>query len=206
MALGVITHRRHRGGRGQGLRHRADHTSSGTPDRGDRRCEPRPVSVRDERGVVAIEFMLVISMLIVVFLLMLQYAVRAHAQRIAAAAADEGLAAPAATTGPPATGNGRRRTTSRGSVPACQSTSVDATRTDTTATVTVGGEVDQLIPFLAVRRRGPGRGARRALRRRGTTGFTMSSRGPFGRTSRRTRLDVDRAGAADARCWSPASW
>ena len=111
----------------------------------------RPVSERDERGVVAIEFMLVISMLLVVFLLMLQYAVRAHAERVAAAAADEGLAATSAYDG--SAGDGKRVAADylRRLGPGFQSTSVDAHRSDTTATVTVGGEVQQLVPFLPVR-------------------------------------------------------
>ena len=42
-------------------------------------------------GAMALEFMLVITAVIVVFLVMLQYAARAHAHRIATAAAEEGL-------------------------------------------------------------------------------------------------------------------
>lgn len=111
-----------------------------------RRDEPR-----GERGAIAIEFMLVISMLIVVFMLMLQYAVRAHAERIAAAAAEEGLAAATSYDGTP--GDGERVAagylTKLG--PGLHDTTVDATRDATSATVTVGGAVDQLIPFLSVR-------------------------------------------------------
>lgn len=105
---------------------------------------------RDERGVVAVEFMLVISMLIVVFLLMLQYAVRAHAERIAAAAAEEGLAAAAAYDG--TADDGQRVATGYLTRlgPGLHDTSVAADRNATTATVTVSGKVDQLIPFLSV--------------------------------------------------------
>ncbi len=105
---------------------------------------------RDQRGAVAIEFLLVISMLIAVFLVMLQYAVRAHAERIAFAAASEGLAAAANYNGSAATG----RTTAQGYLtrlgPGLNSTRVVATRTGTTASITVSGRVDQLIPFLSV--------------------------------------------------------
>lgn len=106
---------------------------------------------RDERGVVAIEFMLVISMLIVVFLLMLQYAVRAHAERVAAAAAEEGLAA--ATTYDGTAGDGARVATDYLTRlrPGLNDTAVDASRNPTSATVTVSGNVEQLIPFLPVR-------------------------------------------------------
>lgn len=106
---------------------------------------------RDERGVVAIEFMLVISMLIVVFLLMLQYAVRAHAERVAAAAAEEGLAAASSYDGAAADGErvATEYLTKLG--PGLNNTTVGASRNGTSATVTVSGKVDQLIPFLSVR-------------------------------------------------------
>jgi Flp pilus assembly protein TadG len=111
---------------------------------------PLRARVRDERGVMALEFLLVISMLIVVFLLMLQYAVKAHAQRIATAAAQEGLATASSYDG---TARDGERTadhylTSIG--PGLASSHVSATRSATTATVTVTGEVDQLFPFFGV--------------------------------------------------------
>jgi len=95
--------------------------------------------------------MLVISMLIVVFLLMLQYAVRAHAERIASAAAEEGLAAATSYDGTP--GDGERVANSYLTKlgPGLHDTTVEASRDGTSATVTVAGEVDQLIPFLSVR-------------------------------------------------------
>ena len=110
-----------------------------------------PDEPRGESGAVAIEFMLVIGMLVVVFLLMLQYAVRAHAERIASAAAEEGLAA-AASYGGTATGGQREAEgylTRLG--PGLNDTSVDAHRNGTSATVTVSGTVEQLVPFLPVR-------------------------------------------------------
>ena len=95
--------------------------------------------------------MLVISMLIVVFMLMLQYAVRAHAERIAAAAAEEGLAAATSYDGTPDAGErvAKHYLTKLG--PGLHDTTVEASRDGTSATVTVAGEVDQLIPFLSVR-------------------------------------------------------
>jgi Flp pilus assembly protein TadG len=111
---------------------------------------PPQGQVRDERGVMALEFLLVISMLIVVFLLMLQYAVRAHAQRIATAAAQEGLATASSYDGTASDGE-RTATQYLTSIgPGLASSHVSATRSATTATVTVTGEVDQLIPFLGV--------------------------------------------------------
>ena len=106
--------------------------------------------IRDERGVVAIEFMLVVSMLVVVFLLMLQYAVRAHAHRIATGAAEEGLAATTAYDGTAA--DGRRVTAGYLTKlsPGLHDPSIATSRTSTSASVMVTGEVTQLIPFLTV--------------------------------------------------------
>lgn len=106
---------------------------------------------RDERGLVAVEFMLVISMLIVVFLLMLQYAVRAHAERVATAAAQEGLAAASAYDGSASDGTHVARAYLEDLGPRLHQSSVHADRSATTATVAVSGQVDQLVPFLPVR-------------------------------------------------------
>lgn len=95
--------------------------------------------------------MLVLSMLVVVFLVMLQYAVRAHAHRIATAAAEEGLAAAAAYDGSAEAG---RRTAERyvdNLGPGLQHPTITASRSASTARVAVNGEVDQLVPFLTVR-------------------------------------------------------
>jgi len=110
----------------------------------------RTLRRRDQRGVVAVEFMLVISMLIVVFLLMLQYAVRAHAERIAAAAAEEGLAAAASYDGTAAEGERVAGGYLTRLGPGLTSATVEARRDATTATVSVTGQVQQLIPFLPV--------------------------------------------------------
>lgn len=96
------------------------------------------------------EFLLTISMLIVVFLLMLQYAVKAHAQRIATAAAEEGLAATTAYNGTTTNGRAAANQVLAQVAPGLDNTNVAVTRTAATATVTVTGQVTQLIPFLPV--------------------------------------------------------
>ena len=106
---------------------------------------------RSERGAIAIEFMLVLSMLVVVFLLMLQYAVRAHAHRIATAAAEEGLAAAASYDGSAEAGRQAAARYVDRVGPDLKGTVVTASRSTTTATVGVSGEVEQLVPFLTVR-------------------------------------------------------
>jgi Flp pilus assembly protein TadG len=105
----------------------------------------------DQRGVMAIEFLLVISMLIVVFLLMLQYAVKAHAERITAAAADEGLAAASRYDGTASAGVQTARDYLTSIQPDLRTSHVAATRNAASATVTIHGTVDQLIPFLGVK-------------------------------------------------------
>jgi Flp pilus assembly protein TadG len=106
---------------------------------------------RDERGLVAVEFMLVISMFIVVFLLMLQYAVQAQAQRVATAAAEEGLAAASAYDGSASDGTRVARGYLEALGPELHEASVHTDRSATTAALTVTGQVDQLVPFLPVR-------------------------------------------------------
>lgn len=106
---------------------------------------------RDERGSIAIEFLLTISMLIVVFMLMLQYAVKAHAQQIATAAAEEALAAASSYGATPADGQNAGNNYLVHLGPGLGNSTVTVTRNGATATVTVTGDVDQLIPFLPVR-------------------------------------------------------
>ena len=96
------------------------------------------------------EFLLIISMLMIVFLLMLQYAVKAHAQRIATAAAEEALAATAAYDGTTADGQEAANEVLNDIAPGLGDTKVMIDRTAASATVTVTGNVTQLIPFLAV--------------------------------------------------------
>ena len=117
--------------------------SAGTPPERVRRH-------RGEDGVVAIEFMLVMGMLITVFLLTLQYAVRAHAERIATAAAEEGLAAAAAYQASAAEGHRTAVDYLAALGPRLHHPRVQVTRTTEHAAVRVSGEVDQLVPFLPV--------------------------------------------------------
>lgn len=104
---------------------------------------------RDERGALSIEFLLVISALMLVFLLMLQYAVKAHSHRVAEAAAEEALAAASAYDGTAASGRQAGDHTLR-DLGSLSNTTVVVTRNGTTASATVTGDVEQLIPFLPV--------------------------------------------------------
>ena len=104
---------------------------------------------RDERGALSIEFLLVISALMFVFLLMLQYAMQAHAHRVAQAAAEEALAAASAYDGSAASGEaaGNHYLSDLGSL---SGTEVTVVRTGDTATVTVTGDGQQVLPFVPV--------------------------------------------------------
>ncbi|KRA37946.1 hypothetical protein ASD81_04480 [Nocardioides sp. Root614] len=104
---------------------------------------------RDERGALSIEFLLVISALMLVFLLMLQYAVKAHAHRVAEAAAEDALAAASAYDGTAISGEEAAIKT-LGELGNLSNTSVAVTRNGETATATVTGDVEQFLPFVTV--------------------------------------------------------
>lgn len=105
---------------------------------------------RSEHGAVAIEFLLIISMLMVVFLLMLQYAVKAHAQRIATAAAEDALAATAAYDGTATDGREAANEVLNDIAPGLRDTTVTINRDATSASVTVTGRVIQFLPLLDI--------------------------------------------------------
>jgi len=104
---------------------------------------------RDQRGALSIEFLLVISALILVFLLMLQYAMKAHAHRVAQAAAEDALAAAAAYDGSAAAGRnaGNHYLAELGNL---SNTHVTVTRRGDTASVTISGDAEQVFPLLPV--------------------------------------------------------
>lgn len=105
---------------------------------------------RDQRGALSIEFLLIISALILVFLVMLQYAVRAHAHRVAEAAAEEALAAAAAYDGSTTAGEAAADNYLKDVGSDLLNPQVDVDRTQSTAAVTVKGDVQPFIPFLSV--------------------------------------------------------
>jgi Flp pilus assembly pilin Flp len=109
----------------------------------------RPAN-RDQRGAMAIEFMLVMSMLILVFLVMLQYALQVHAEQIAHAAADQALAAATAYDGSPADGHAAGSSYLADSGNTLGHPSISVTRNADYASVTVTGHVTPFIPFLPV--------------------------------------------------------
>ncbi|MGK2876882.1 MAG: TadE family protein [Nocardioides sp.] len=102
------------------------------------------------RGALSIEFLLVISALMLIFLVMLQYAMNAHARRVAQAAAEDALQATQAYDGSAADGRhaGNQMLADLGNL---THPSVTVSRTATTAEVTITGNAQAVIPLLPTR-------------------------------------------------------
>lgn len=95
--------------------------------------------------------MLVISVVMVVFLVLLQYTARMHAYRVAEAAAQQGLIVVAAYDGSAAEGRATALDYLAQLGPqTIGSTTVTSTRTGQQATVVVTGEVPALVPGLSI--------------------------------------------------------
>lgn len=100
--------------------------------------------------MTSVEFSLVMALLIVVFLLMLQFALRAHAQRVATAAAEEGLQAAAAYSGSAARGEAATRHYLERLDPGLTRARVQVRRDDRVAVVRVTAVAQRFLPFLDV--------------------------------------------------------
>lgn len=104
---------------------------------------------RHERGAASVEFIIVVTVLVVfLFATMVQWGIRSHANRVAEAAAREGVVDAAAIDGDAAAG----KTTAKGFVestghPAVTGSTVAADRTATEASVTVTVTVLTLVPW-----------------------------------------------------------
>lgn len=86
-----------------------------------------------------------------VFLLMLQYAVQAHARRVAQAAAAQALAAAEAYNGSPAAGQAAGEDLLAHLGGSLEGAEIAVSRGTDTAAVDVTGDARQLIPFLPAR-------------------------------------------------------
>ena len=114
-------------------------------DRIRRRPTPRR---RDERGAAAVEFLLAAPVLLLTFLLLVQWAVRLQAERAVHAAAREAAASAAAWDGSEAEGRRTGNAYVDELEPDLSDRSVDVTRGATTASATVEGDAPTLIPGL----------------------------------------------------------
>lgn len=93
------------------------------------------------------EFLLLTPLLLLLLLLLIQWAVVMNAQRVAGAAAREGAVAAGTFDGTEADGQRVADDYLTRLDPSISDRHVTATRTDQTATVTVTGQVMQLVPL-----------------------------------------------------------
>lgn len=109
---------------------------------------PRVRRRRDERGAGGVEFLIVMTTVLAVFVMLTQYGIRLHANRLAEVAAREGAIAAAGFDGTPETG----RITARqflADSPAIRGSSVTVARTASEAQVTVTVQITALSPLLS---------------------------------------------------------
>jgi Flp pilus assembly protein TadG len=107
--------------------------------------------VRDHRGAGAVEFIVVMPVLMLIFVMLVQWSVQLHSDRIVHAAAREGAVDAAAWNGGAPAG----RQTANGYLDDVDAdlsnTSVEVHMSPTDATVTVSGDVLTLLPGVHIR-------------------------------------------------------
>lgn len=113
-----------------------------TNHRRRRRC-------RDEHGASAVDYVIMASLLVMIFASLVQFGIRYHANRVAEAAAREGAVDAASWDGTAAAG----RSTAQGYLdstgrPAVTGSKATANRSATEARVTVTVQVISLVPWL----------------------------------------------------------
>lgn len=114
---------------------------------GARSTRPRTLT-RDDRGAAGVEFLIVAATLFLLFATLVQFGVRAHANRIAEAAAREGAVHAARWDGSAGTGASTARQYASRGAPAVRSAFTSGNRTATTARVTVTVTIPSLVPWL----------------------------------------------------------
>lgn len=108
-------------------------------------------AARCETGAAAVEFVLVAPVVVLVFLLLLQWTVRLHAERAVDAAAREGAVAAARWDGSAGAGESVARAYLSRLDPNVGAAAVWAQRGTEVARVQVQGDVLTLVPFLHLR-------------------------------------------------------
>lgn len=103
-------------------------------------------TARDEGGAAALELVLIAPVLVLTFMLLVQWAVREQGERAVRAAAREGAAAASAWQAEPGAGEEAVHSTLASSGADLDHTEVAVGRTSTTATVTVAATVPSLLP------------------------------------------------------------
>ncbi|WP_409497263.1 TadE/TadG family type IV pilus assembly protein [Amycolatopsis sp. cmx-11-12] len=105
----------------------------------------------DQRGAGTVELVIAVPLLLLLILLIAQFALYMHATHIAQAAASETLSAARVSGGSAAAGitEGQRILAQLGGGP-LHGTSVNVQRGNTEATVTITGNVVTVIPFMTL--------------------------------------------------------
>jgi Flp pilus assembly protein TadG len=116
-----------------------------TPPRSHRGC------ARDERGAGAVEFIVVMPVLMLIFLLLVQWSVQLHNDRIVHAAAREAAVEAAAWDGGATAGRQTANSYLDDFGSDLANTSVEVNMGPTDATVTVSGDVLTFLPGLHIR-------------------------------------------------------
>ena len=114
------------------------------------RCAPRSLR-NDERGAGTVELVIATPVLLLLILLIAQFALYMHAAHIAQSAASQALSAARVEGGSAAAGSAeaQRVLSQLGSGP-LQGSSVDAQRGATQASVRISGTVTSLLPFVTL--------------------------------------------------------
>jgi Flp pilus assembly protein TadG len=123
-------------------------TCNGLRGHGSRSRQRR---VRDDRGAGAVEFIVVMPVLMLIFLLLVQWAVQLHSDRIVHAAAREGAVDAASWDGGAAAGRVTAQEYLADVEADLSNTAVDVDLSATSATVTVSGDVLTLLPGVHLR-------------------------------------------------------
>jgi Flp pilus assembly protein TadG len=123
-------------------------------------AQERRAALGEDRGAVATQLVLVVPALLLMMLLVVQFALAWHAQHIAQYAAERALAAARVKDGSAAAGQeqGRRSTAQLGGR-ILISPAVSVTRTATQVTARVQGGVVQIVPGLHLHATGNASGA-----------------------------------------------
>ena len=109
-----------------------------------------PPRTRGQRGITTVEVVLTAPALLLMLMLIIQFGLVAHARSVARSAAEDGAAKARVFNGSATTAEAATNTELDDLGPTIiANRSVEVSRTDTTATVTVTGTVISLVPGLS---------------------------------------------------------
>lgn len=115
-----------------------------------RLCRGGRVGLPSDRGSLAVEYVLVMAVFVVVFMVLVQFAVNGFAQRAADSAAEDALSAAGSYRGSAQEGRAAGRDALAHVGGGLRGTTVTISRTDQTAAATVTGRAPRLVPGIPV--------------------------------------------------------